>query len=73
MKKGKPVIKKNGPKEIYLPRGRLIQCSGCPTVTCTCFTDMERDLLQKTSELLKALGFYAMSQFAEQSEPGEDE
>lgn len=34
------------------PRGRYIVCRGCPTVECTCFTDLERELLDKLTALL---------------------
>lgn len=29
-------------------RGRFVKCRGCPTVECTCFTDLEHELLYKT-------------------------
>jgi hypothetical protein len=28
-------------------RGRFIECRGCPTVECTCFTELEDELLEK--------------------------
>ena len=31
-------------------RGRFIPCRGCPTVECTCFTELEADLLDKVSK-----------------------
>lgn len=30
-----------------IKRGRFIVCRGCPTVECTCFTELEADLLEK--------------------------
>ena len=30
-------------------RGRFTKCRGCPTVQCTCFTDLEEELLNKTT------------------------
>lgn len=57
--------------ERHLKRGRLIECQGCPTVTCTCFTELEDDLLEKTRELLKALGFYTYAQFAKRAQHDE--
>lgn len=32
-------------------RGRFIPCRGCPTVECTCFTDLESDLLEKITPM----------------------
>ncbi len=32
-------------------QGRFIQCRGCPTVECTCMTELEVDLLEKNSAL----------------------
>ena len=30
-----------------MPRMRTIPCRGCPTVECTCFTELEQELLEK--------------------------
>jgi len=42
--------------------GRFIKCRGCPTVECTCSTELESDLLDKLSELIKACGGGTLSQ-----------
>lgn len=30
-------------------RGRFTPCRGCPTIDCTCFTELEQELLDKAS------------------------
>lgn len=30
-------------------RGRFTKCRGCPTIECTCFTELEQDLLDKVN------------------------
>lgn len=32
-----------------LIRGRFTKCRGCPTTECTCLTDLEIELLEKSS------------------------
>ena len=34
-------------------RGRFIECRGCPTVECTCFTELEAELLDKLTRAKK--------------------
>lgn len=46
-------------------RGRIINCIGCPTIECTCMTELEEELLNKTSELIKAAGGGAITQALE--------
>ncbi len=33
-------------------RGRFSPCRGCPTVECTCMTDLEEELLVKLNDVL---------------------
>lgn len=49
-------MKKSIQREFTIKRSRVILCEGCPTVECTCFTELEADLLNKLDELIKACG-----------------
>lgn len=46
-------------REMTLERARYIPCKGCPTVECTCFTDLEQDLLDKVSKKIDMQSEYA--------------
>lgn len=44
------------PRELTIPRGRVIPCRGCPTVDCTCMTELEAALLENGTRMIRATG-----------------
>ena len=43
-------------REILVGRGRFLACQGCPTVDCTCMSELEQALLDSGAELIRATG-----------------
>ncbi len=57
-----PDLTNPGVKDGDEERARTIKCRGCPTVDCTCMTELEAELLDKLEELYKAVGANTLNQ-----------